>query len=64
MLYSSQGKSLTIWKIILTTIVTLIVALRFEAARIKRRTLRLDDYFLLVAYVGASLCHCSGSPCS
>ena len=54
MFYSEQGKALTVWKVIFTSLVTLILLLRFEATRIKKRALRLDDYFLLLSYVSTT----------
>ena len=40
-----------IWTIVFTILITVVVAFRFWAAWIKRRSLRPDDYFILLAFV-------------
>ena len=57
MLLSSQGVSLAIWFVVFTVIITVILALRFQAARIKRRAPRPGDYLIVIAYVSIALSH-------
>ena len=54
MLLSKQGIALTIWMSVFTVVISIIMALRFFAIRIKKRLLRADDYMILVAYVSAA----------
>ncbi len=54
MLLSHQGISLLVWMVVFTIIITTVVALRFLAARVKRRALRPDDYMIVVAYVSTA----------
>jgi ABC-type arginine/histidine transport system permease subunit len=56
MLLSRQGITLTIWMCVFTVVITLVIALRFLAVRVKKRALRADDYMILVAYVSAAGC--------
>lgn len=51
MLLSESGRRLLTWIIVFTVITTLFLILRFWAARIQKRSLYLDDYFVLLAYV-------------
>ena len=51
---SRQGVSLSIWFVVFTIVITIVVVLRFQAARIKRRALRPDDYLIVVAYVSVA----------
>ena len=51
MLVSLEGISLVIWLVVFFTIITLILALRFEAARTKKRSIRVDDYLIIITYV-------------
>ncbi|KAL1961986.1 hypothetical protein VTN77DRAFT_721 [Rasamsonia byssochlamydoides] len=45
------GVQLLIWIIVFTVITTIIMGLRIWAIRIKKRTLRADDYLIFIAYV-------------
>ena len=40
-----------IWLIVFTILITVIIAFRFWAVRIKKRSLRPDDYMVVVAWV-------------
>ena len=40
-----------IWLIIFNILLVVILVLRFYAARLQKRSFRLDDCFVLVAYV-------------
>lgn len=51
MLLSRPGITLMIWLIVFTILVTVIIVLRFWALRIKKRSLRPDDYMVVVAWV-------------
>ena len=54
MLLSRAGTSLMIWLIVFTILVTVIIVFRFWAVRIKKRSLRPDDYMVVVAWVSAA----------
>jgi ABC-type sugar transport system permease subunit len=47
-----QGVELIVWTVIFTIIITAVMVLRFWAvAIVLKRSLRLDDYFIILAYV-------------
>ena len=52
---SRQGISLLVWMVVFTFIITIVIALRFWAASIKRRPLRPDDYLIVIAFVSAAI---------
>ena len=54
MLLSRPSISLMMWLIVFTILVTVIIALRFWAVRIKKRSLRLDDYMVVLAWTSAA----------
>ena len=51
---SSRGWSLIVWLIVFNVLLITILALRFYAARLLKRSFRLDDGFIMVAYVGTT----------
>jgi len=51
---SERGKSLAVWMITFTVITLFTLFLRLWAARVQKRTFRMDDWFILVAFL---LCH-------
>lgn len=51
MVLSSQGVSLLVWIAVFTPVTTIIIILRLLAAKIKKRTMRLDDWTIMGAYV-------------
>jgi hypothetical protein len=51
---SPRGWSLTAWLIVFNILVLTILALRFLAAYLHKRSFRLDDGFIIVAYVPPS----------
>ncbi|PWY96631.1 hypothetical protein BO94DRAFT_580460 [Aspergillus sclerotioniger CBS 115572] len=48
---SANGIKLLIWIVVFTVLTTLVLALRFWAIRLKRRSLKLHDYLVLLAYI-------------
>jgi len=48
---SKRGWDLTVWMIIFTSLTVLTMVLRFCAARVQRRGLRVDDYLIVGAFV-------------
>lgn len=50
MLLNRQGINLIVWLVVFFVIITSVLALRFVAARINRRSLRIDDCLILVTY--------------
>jgi hypothetical protein len=48
---SERGKLLTIWMIVFTVLTFFTLLLRLWAARVQKRTFRLDDWFILIAFV-------------
>lgn len=51
---SENGRKLLTWIGVFTVLMTVILVLRFKTARIKQRSYRLDDYFIVLSYVGVS----------
>ena len=51
---SPRGWSMTAWLIAFNVLLITILALRFYAARLQQRSFRLDDSFIIVAYVRSS----------
>ena len=48
---SERGKALTIWIIVFTVLTFTTLLLRLWAARVQKRDVRLDDYFVVGAFV-------------
>ncbi len=48
---SERGKALTVWIIVFTVLTFITLLLRLWAARIQKRHVRLDDYFVVGAFV-------------
>ncbi|RAL06173.1 uncharacterized protein BO80DRAFT_460417 [Aspergillus ibericus CBS 121593] len=48
---SANGIKLLIWMVVFTVLITLILGLRLWAIRVKRRSFKLHDYLILLAYI-------------
>jgi hypothetical protein len=48
---SERGKELTVWMIVFTLLTLTTLILRLWAARVQKRTFRMDDLFILIAFV-------------
>ena len=48
---SSRGWSLVVWLIVFNVLLMIVLMLRWYAAQIHRRSFRLDDFFIMMAYV-------------
>ena len=48
---STRGWSMIVWLIVFNVLLITVLTLRFYAARLQQRSFRLDDGFIIVAYV-------------
>ncbi|PYI01928.1 hypothetical protein BO78DRAFT_326440 [Aspergillus sclerotiicarbonarius CBS 121057] len=48
---SANGIKLLIWMVVFTVLVTLVLGLRLWAIRVKRRSFKLHDYLIFLAYI-------------